>query len=618
MAAAYRHPTPATTKRPGRRLRRALTTAIACMALVWPAAALGGESVQFNLTGRGWGHGVGMSQWGAYGYAKHGWTYRQILSHYYTGIKFATVANRPIRVLLNERQKSVKISSETPCKAVWGSRRLAIPGGATATVTWASGAFKLAVAGKTYSSPTAITFVPGKSRLRLANSNMSSLPSANARYRGSLRVLRQPAGLSIVNLLPLEDYLCGVVPREVSASWPAEALKAQAVAARSFGAARLGSAGHFDVYCDTRSQAYNGADGEAVSTNAAVRATRGIVPIHGGKPITAFFFSSSGGHTEDAENVWGGRLPYLRGVTDPYDTYSPLHVWPDNPISKSGTAVQSALGGYAPAGTLQTIYVTKRGSSPRVVTAHAVGTKGVTVLSGAVLRARLGLRSAWFTVRTLSVAPAATPLTTITFGQPFALTGRTFPLLSSNDAVVLHYRQGNGSWRSRKLESASVSEGSLTLSSGIKARYSAYTAAVSPAGRSSYYFSVGAARSPQTTIAVRPAVSLELSSDVQAPGRQLALTANVRPVVLAGTEVTLQQQTANGWAAAARATLDANGQATLNWTPAAAGTYKLRLRVPAAHGLAAGVSAVAEVTVPAGPSPSLSPPQARISFPRPV
>ena len=179
----------------------------------------------------------------------------------------------------------------------------------------------------------------------LGNKNTSGLPSVNMHYRGSLRVARLTSGLAIINVIRVEDYLRGVVPREVPSSWPAEALKAQAVAARSYAAIHFGSAGAYDLYCDTRSQAYNGADGEAASTNAAVAATRGVVPTYGGKPITAYFFSTSGGHTENIENVWGtAPVPYLKGVDDPYDTYSPYHIWPNDPIRMTGAAVAAALG----------------------------------------------------------------------------------------------------------------------------------------------------------------------------------------------------------------------------------------------------------------------------------
>ena len=129
------------------------------------------------------------------------------------------------------------------------------------------------------------------------------------------------SGFKVVNRLLLEGYLRGVVPRESPSSWPQAALRAQAVAARSYAVRGIKDQGDFDLYCTVASQVYNGYDGEADSTNAAVKATAGVVPTSGGRPIVAYFFSTSGGHTENIENVWGGSpVPYLKGVSDPYDT----------------------------------------------------------------------------------------------------------------------------------------------------------------------------------------------------------------------------------------------------------------------------------------------------------
>ncbi len=165
-------------------------------------------------------------------------------------------------------------------------------------------------------------------------------------YRGRLRVVHLTGGLEIVNTLPLESYLLGVVPRESPASWPIEALKAQAVAARSYAYRSTGGSGSFDVYCTTASQMYGGADGETAATNKAVTATKGIVPTYQGTPIVAYFFSTSGGHTENIENVWtsAAPVPYLKGVSDPYDTTSPYHAWPDDPIRRTPAADRRGAG----------------------------------------------------------------------------------------------------------------------------------------------------------------------------------------------------------------------------------------------------------------------------------
>ena len=181
----------------------------------------------------------------------------------------------------------------------------------------------------TYRFSTPVVFKPGTSYLKLVNANQNG--SAGVHYRGQLRVVHFTAGLMVVNVLPLESYLYGVVPFESPASWPATALRVQAVAARSYALATR-KTGAFDVYCTTASQYYGGLDaghGEEPSTTKAVKDTAGVVATYGGKPIVAYYFSTSGGHTENIENVWGSAapVPYLKGVTDPYDGASPYHVW---------------------------------------------------------------------------------------------------------------------------------------------------------------------------------------------------------------------------------------------------------------------------------------------------
>ena len=181
----------------------------------------------------------------------------------------------------------------------------------------------------------------------------------------------------MVNKLPLESYLYGVVPLEMSASWPAEALKAQACAARSYAERSRKPGEAFDVYCTTRDQAYGGVRAETQASNSAVRACAGVVPKYNGEPIAAFYFSTSGGHTESIENVWqtspdplpqGRRRPVRHVLAPP-----PLAREPDRAQRR---LVQGKLGAYSAenptgvkgdaAGRSASL---KRGTSPRVVKA---------------------------------------------------------------------------------------------------------------------------------------------------------------------------------------------------------------------------------------------------------
>jgi stage II sporulation protein D len=194
-------------------------------------------------------------------------------------------------------------------------------------------------------------------------------------------------------VIDLDPYVKGVVAGEMPSSWPIEALKVQAVAARTYALATRKTTGAFDQYPDTRSQVYRGVIGESVRSNAAVDATAGRILTFGGQPAVTYYFSTSGGHTENVEFSFVGSLskPWLVGVPDPYDTHSPYHRWQ---ASYSGTTLGRALGSR---GSFRRIEVLSRGVSPRVVRARVIGSAGSTILTGPQIRSRLGLRDSWFT-----------------------------------------------------------------------------------------------------------------------------------------------------------------------------------------------------------------------------
>jgi stage II sporulation protein D len=179
-------------------------------------------------------------------------------------------------------------------------------------------------------------------------------------------------------------------------TWLPEALKVQAVAARSYALATDRGGPLFDQYADTRSQVYLGMSAEQRSTNAAARATAGQVVLYHRRVATTYYFSTSGGRTENVENVFYGspRTPYLRGVKDPYDGGSPRHRWQ---FRFSRTALAARLGAQC-RGSFRAIKVLKRGFSPRVVRADVVCSRGRVRASGQTLRSELGLYDTWFTV----------------------------------------------------------------------------------------------------------------------------------------------------------------------------------------------------------------------------
>jgi stage II sporulation protein D len=335
----------------------------------------------FTIRGAGWGHGVGMSQYGAMGYAQNGWNAAQILGHYYTGTALGTTdPAKRVRVQLVSETRSARISGARQA----GSRRLD-PNVTYTLKRRGLSEFDLSASGRrlaTFSAP-----------LQVAGNDGITALSGHGRYRGVLEFAPTVfTGFSVTNAVALDDYLQGVVPAESPASWPAEALKAQAIAARTYAITTAKSA-DFDHYADTRSQVYGGVGIETPSTNAAVAATRGQIVTYQGQPVVTYFFSTSGGRTESVENTSLGRepRPWLKSVVDEYDHVSPRHRWTKRMTMRSAARKLGSLV----QGSFKGIRVTKRGESPRIVTAEVVGSRGRTPTDGATLRARLELFDTW-------------------------------------------------------------------------------------------------------------------------------------------------------------------------------------------------------------------------------
>jgi stage II sporulation protein D len=585
----------------GRTAAAALATALAVLAvaLALGVAPAGATPAGTNTTtsmvmeGRGWGHGIGMSQYGADGYALHGWQYAAIIEHYYTGVTLGKVGNVPIRVQLRSGVASAAVTDAGRFSVTWGTKTVhPLAAGTTATVTWSGGSYHVRDGAKSWTTSAPVTFVPRKSRLKLLTANDNGYVG---RYRGRLRLVHFTDGLMIINALSLETYLYGVVPRESPASWPIEALKAQAVAARSYAYRATGGSGAFDVYCTTASQMYGGADGETAATNLAVNSTKGIVPEYQGTPIVAYFFSTSGGHTENIENVWTGvaPVPYLKGVPDPYDTTSPYHTWPDNPIHRTPAAIAAALG--FTKGPLRAIYVLKRGTSPRVVKALLIGDKGWATTDGATLRAQLGLRDAWVYFTSLSIAPSAT--TTIVYGSAVTLTGRRYPALAANQAVTLHLRPAGGSWSSR---AATATAGS-SIVGRHPVQFSGFSAPVAPTVTTQYYFSAPTAMganvlSARVAVDVAPAVTIQTdSSGPVATGVAVHFSGTLTPAAATKT-VWLQTESLSGWSDVVRAPVAGDGTYSVTWPSATAGTSTVRVLAPASSTLVAGASRTVTIT----------------------
>lgn len=242
--------------------------------------------------------------------------------------------------------------------------------------------------------------------IRLEPNKDGQLFSVNGKkYRGMIELVNQGGKLTVVNSLPVDQYLYGVLPKEMPPSWPLEALKAQAVAARSYALHTTGKhkSEGFDVCTTTDCQVYTGYEGEHVKTNEAVDQTRGEVLVHNGEVILAVFHAAGGGYTEHSENVWSSPIPYLRGVED-FDEGTPNYQWSVE-MKASDFAKKLQSRGYL-IGDLKKIQLSPlkerpqksqdRGISGRVLQMKIEGTKGNATISGTELRSILGLKSSLF------------------------------------------------------------------------------------------------------------------------------------------------------------------------------------------------------------------------------
>lgn len=506
-----------------------------------------GATPTFVFSGRGWGHGVGMSQYGAFGFAQHGFQYERILAHYYRGTALGRVPAARLRVLLLEGRKALTVSSDGP---------LSVRDATGETYELEPGRIKLG---------PALRVAVGEEEPRalppplLFSAGAEPLALNGKRYRGTLEISLDKGKLRAINGVGLEAYLNGVVPDEVPSDWPAEALKAQAVVARSYALA-VRKPGLFDLYADVRSQVYGGLDAEEPATTAAVQATAGRVVTYAGKVATTYFFSTSGGRTANVADVWSGTpVPYLVSVPDPYDSASPHHTW--GPVTFATARLTKAL---EVPGRLLDIHTTLNASG-RVATLVAVGTEGEAIVPATELRRTIGLRSTWFQLGALALDPVAKPLV---YGSRTSLTG----LARGLPGVTLEQRAGSTLW-----------EPGGPVAAGADGRFAV---PVKPEASTEYRLVSGTVRSARVRLAVAPLVRLTPPTDAA------ALRGTVRPL-LPGATAVVQRLEGTAWREVARASVDEAGAFEARFS-LAAGTY--RARVAPGRGFVPGVSPPLDVS----------------------
>lgn len=394
-----------------------LAVALAALGVTFPAG-VAGAGPAFTFTGSGWGHGVGMSQWGARGLAAQGWSHTQILTHYYSGTQVqGWPVSNDLRVLLGTAGTFTLTSGGTASVARQGEQPFANvgPGG---TFTLSRSGNGVAVGGATSGWAPSIVVFPG-GPLRVS--------PPGYQYRWGVLVVSPDAGgglRAVLVNLSMQQYLYGL--GEMPSSWPDAALRSQAVAARTFAERQTSRANRwasdFDLYGGLPHQSYIGWDKEGGAMGdrwrAAVDSTANQVVTYGGQLIDAVYSASSGGHTENSEVVWVSPLPYLRGVPDLADGTG------GNPhASWSRTYSGEALGAWFGLGTVTSVQILGPvGVSGRVdkATIRLVGTGGTKDVRGDTFRSTVNknvagsqqLMSSKFTVGGAPApsAPASTPL----------------------------------------------------------------------------------------------------------------------------------------------------------------------------------------------------------------
>ena len=517
-----------------------------------PPAAYG--EALFVVSGRGYGHGVGMSQYGAYGQARAGRTYEQILAHYYSGTELGRATTTEVRVLLAEGRSAVTIASTLPFRIRDATgRTYRLPAG---PLTLRPGLELPATSDPApfeQPEPTPpLLVIPGKAA--------APLSLDGRQYRGRLEIGVQGGYLRVVNVVALESYLQGVVPGEMPSSWPADALEAQAVAARSYALANLVKGKPFDLYADVRSQVYSGVASEKPSTTAAVRATAGEVVTYGGKVASTLYFSSSGGRTASAADVFGTPIPYLVSRPDPWDKGSPYFRW--GPLLFGARTLQSKLS--ADSRVIDARVAPT--ASGRARSLSLTTTLGTEAIPASLLRTALGLRSTWITVGVVRLDRPASG--SVVFGSSVRLAG----IVRGLDPAKLSTSPDGTRWTGASPLAVDAS--------------GAFSLGTRPTRTTRYRIEAGTTASPAQLVQVLPRVQLvqPLEPDV--------LTGTVRPR-LTGAMVIVERRKGSAWAAVAEGVVDAAGafRVEVQLEP---GAY--RARVAATSGLGEGSSAVLQVT----------------------
>ena len=406
--------------RRARRLVAAALVAIVVLPISAPGATAGGG---FSFYGSGDGHGIGMSQWGAYGLAQMGWSHAQILKHFYRGTAIGVSSTVPgsIRVGLTSGRSIVHLKAQVGPVRLWqGSTDGALVGKIPAGETWTVVAKQKAWAVRSVDGHLVGSHLWGGSSTNLIVTYADTgsrvfIPEADAIWyqgfsygRGTIEMNLSSCGDAdgcverLIARVRFEDYLRGL--GEVPASWPMEAMRAQAVAARTYAAYDVRHYGrraecNCDITDGAGDQTYIGWNREGGTDGdrwvKAVTSTAGEVVTYKGALIQAFYAASDGGHSENVEDVWHGgndayAIPWLTGVCDPGESNS-ANPWTDWTKTYTAGDVTSRLAPYTGSiGTIRRFDKIVRGDGGRIMSAVAVGKTGSATVTGTEMKSALG------------------------------------------------------------------------------------------------------------------------------------------------------------------------------------------------------------------------------------
>ncbi|MDQ3987077.1 MAG: SpoIID/LytB domain-containing protein [Actinomycetota bacterium] len=389
------------------------------------------------ITGGGYGHGLGLSQWGAYERARNGATAGAIIRHYYTGVSVQAADDLPTKVRVGVAYSRASIGLE--------ARSLRDDGG---LIEFSAGSLRPIATGRADSdwrvapAGRGIAIFKNGTRISADGKNIFAkrgvlrvdyeehgtgvkvVEEANLYDRGHIEIESHSgpcAGGRCVRLIleiPLEKYLLGVA--EVSPHWPMEALKTQTILSRTYVSYQVRRNGQHRsgcncaVYDTSADQVYVGRDRRMEAGSywdewlRAVTSTEGVAALYRGSPILALYMASSGGHTEDNEEVWGGTpLPYLRGVPDAADATAanPHHKWR---LTMPWSTFSARLNSYFSTGSVKRFEIKRPlGTSGRVTVVkgsdrggvHIVGSTRSVRAGGYQVRTALGLKDTLFRVK---------------------------------------------------------------------------------------------------------------------------------------------------------------------------------------------------------------------------